>query len=60
MDALLSEGKTRNDTEFVNLKTEFFDYIEERTNVRGHEDIENFIDGYSDNFHALYNRLLES
>lgn len=35
----------------------FFELIEEACNVRGPEDIENFIDAYSDDFHNLFERV---
>lgn len=35
----------------------FFEIIEEACNVRGPEDIENFIDGFDNEFHSLFSKV---
>lgn len=39
------------------LEKLFFDTIQEACNVRGPEDIENFIDGFDDEFHMYFSRV---
>lgn len=39
------------------LEKRFFTIIEEQINVEGPEDIEQFIDGYSNEFHNLFDKV---
>lgn len=48
---------TNYESTIKDLERLFFNTIEEACNVRGPEDIENFIDGFDEEFHLYFSRV---